>query len=454
MAGEIGKLFVTLSANTTDFADKMVGADKSLGKLQRSIDATGQNFQKLGLKMAAVGGAMIGSLGLLVNKYAEAGDEIAKMAKRTGFGAESLSELKYAAEMSGASLTDLEGATKKMSKSIVDASEGSASMIENFEYLNLSVEALRELTPEEQFWAIANAMSELEDQTLQASIAQDIFGGSGTNLLPLLAESKDNIAALRQEAHDLNMVYSEESATAAEQFQDSKERLVSALQGIGVTIAETVMPKITELINSLTEKLKPAMAWLSEHPEVVDAFTKFGAVFLAGGALMLGISQALKAFRLIKMAIMGVNAALVFMHSLTGVGIAKALAGLAIGAGAIIGMNSVIDNALGSESDTESVQTQVYSAATGTTTISASQIPAFALGGTVPGPIGAPTLALVHGGEEVIPVGQSKSQTGQTVNISINNPVIKEEADIDRLTQQISEKMQRVYQRNLRLAGA
>ncbi|MFA5991818.1 MAG: hypothetical protein WC794_06265, partial [Candidatus Doudnabacteria bacterium] len=231
MAGEIGKLFVTLSANTTDFADKMVGADKSLGKLQRSIDATGQNFQKLGLKMAAVGGAMIGSLGLLVNKYAEAGDEIAKMAKRTGFGAESLSELKYAAEMSGASLTDLEGATKKMSKSIVDASEGSASMIENFEYLNLSVEALRELTPEEQFWAIANAMSELEDQTLQASIAQDIFGGSGTNLLPLLAESKDNIAALRQEAHDLNMVYSEESATAAEQFQDSKERLVSALQG-------------------------------------------------------------------------------------------------------------------------------------------------------------------------------------------------------------------------------
>ncbi|MFA5991817.1 MAG: hypothetical protein WC794_06260, partial [Candidatus Doudnabacteria bacterium] len=172
------------------------------------------------------------------------------------------------------------------------------------------------------------------------------------------------------------------------------------------------MPKITELINSLTEKLKPAMAWLSEHPEVVDAFTKFGAVFLAGGALMLGISQALKAFRLIKMAIMGVNAALVFMHSLTGVGIAKALAGLAICAGAIIGMNSVIDNALGSESDTESVQTQVYSAATGTTTISASQIPAFALGGTVPGPIGAPTLALVHGGEEVIPVGQSKSQTG------------------------------------------
>jgi hypothetical protein len=32
-------------------------------------------------------------------------------------------------------------------------------------------------------------------------------------------------------------------------------------------------------------------------------------------------------------------------------------------------------------------------------------IPGFAAGGTVPGPVGAPTLAMVHGGERVIPVG-------------------------------------------------
>ncbi len=32
-------------------------------------------------------------------------------------------------------------------------------------------------------------------------------------------------------------------------------------------------------------------------------------------------------------------------------------------------------------------------------------IPRFATGGTVPGPVGAPVLAVVHGGEEVVPVG-------------------------------------------------
>ena len=37
--------------------------------------------------------------------------------------------------------------------------------------------------------------------------------------------------------------------------------------------------------------------------------------------------------------------------------------------------------------------------------LSGFRIPGFATGGTVPGPTGAPTLAVVHGGEEVIPVG-------------------------------------------------
>lgn len=45
-------------------------------------------------------------------------------------------------------------------------------------------------------------------------------------------------------------------------------------------------------------------------------------------------------------------------------------------------------------------------------------IPGFALGGVVPGPIGAPTLAVVHGGETITPPGQA----GDGVTIVLNNP--------------------------------
>lgn len=48
-------------------------------------------------------------------------------------------------------------------------------------------------------------------------------------------------------------------------------------------------------------------------------------------------------------------------------------------------------------------------------------------GGVVPGPIGAPQLAIVHGGERVIPVGSSNmtqnSYGGDTYNTTVNNPL-------------------------------
>lgn len=71
------------------------------------------------------------------------------------------------------------------------------------------------------------------------------------------------------------------------------------------------------------------------------------------------------------------------------------------------------------------------------------KIMGFQQGGIVPGPIGAPVPAIVHGGETVIPANQSP------MTININNPVVREEQDIDRITQSIID----VLSRRRELAG-
>ncbi|HEC65855.1 MAG TPA: hypothetical protein ENI23_11195 [bacterium] len=48
------------------------------------------------------------------------------------------------------------------------------------------------------------------------------------------------------------------------------------------------------------------------------------------------------------------------------------------------------------------------------------KLPEFASGGVVPGPIGAPTAAIVHGGERIIPVGGGRAGGGITINIRDN----------------------------------
>lgn len=72
-----------------------------------------------------------------------------------------------------------------------------------------------------------------------------------------------------------------------------------------------------------------------------------------------------------------------------------------------------------------------------------SKMIGFSKGGIVPGPIGAPVPAIVHGGETVIPANQSP------MTININNPVVREEQDIDRITQSIID----VLSRRRELAG-
>src|SRR5262249_37414456 len=57
-------------------------------------------------------------------------------------------------------------------------------------------------------------------------------------------------------------------------------------------------------------------------------------------------------------------------------------------------------------------------------------LPGFQEGGVVPGPLGMPLLAMVHGGETVIPAGRSVGDVHY--HISVNVPVGASSADIGR----------------------
>jgi len=59
----------------------------------------------------------------------------------------------------------------------------------------------------------------------------------------------------------------------------------------------------------------------------------------------------------------------------------------------------------------------------------------YADGGIVPGQIGAPQPAIVHGGETIIPANQS------AITININNPIVREQNDINRIANAVSQVM-------------
>lgn len=242
----IGDAVLKVGVDKKAFDRDMKGLSGAINKHKKAI----------GLAMVGMGVAAVAAVAASIKAFADMGDEVQKMALRTGFSTEALSELRHVADISGTSLTSLEKGVKKMSKTIVDADEGMATYIRSFDRIGLSAEELMKLSPEEQFEKITLAIAELESPTLRAATATDIFGRAGTQLLPMLDAGSEGIAELRQEAHDLGIVFDQEAANRAAELKDSLTRLKGAITGVKFTLAQEMLPSVEAAIPLLEQWAK------------------------------------------------------------------------------------------------------------------------------------------------------------------------------------------------------
>jgi len=268
--------------------DKSVQDVKSGQKtLGGYVQQNSAKFRKMGMAMTVAGGAIVATFGLMIKKYVAAGDQIDKMSRRTGFAAETLSELRYAAEISGANIESLEKGIKRMAKTIVDAGDGMATYIRSFDRIGVSVEELKTLNPEEQFLKIAAAIAEVEDPTIRAATAQDIFGRAGTQLLPLFAQGADGLDALREKAHELGIVFDTEAAEKAARLADAQLTLTSAMRGVTISIAENLAPALSKLAEDFADVVAKVGSWIKEHPKLTSLIAK-GVLILGSLMTVLG----------------------------------------------------------------------------------------------------------------------------------------------------------------------
>ncbi len=281
MAISVGDAVLKLGVDTKSLDAGMKGLGAKIKKHQKAI----------GIGMAAAGGAILAAGILSVKTFAEMGDEVQKLALKTGFSTEALSELRFAAEQSGASLGSLEKGVKKMAVSISDARDGLMTYTREFDKIGVSMEDLEELNPEQQFFKIAEAIAAIEDPTQRAASAQKLLGRAGTELLPLFAQGKEGMAALREEAHKLGIVFDQEAANAAAEMTDAMHRTDQAVSGLKMKIAQQLIPILIPLVDKITAIISSVTAWAKEHPNLTKALvigtTALGLLLVALGTLMI-----------------------------------------------------------------------------------------------------------------------------------------------------------------------
>jgi hypothetical protein len=191
---EAGRAFVRVDSDLNPLEKSLAKIDgifKGLGSKFSSIGSTvsnvGSGIAKVGAGVTAIGAGVLAPIAAATAKFAQFGGEIDDVAQRTGMTGKAVSELGYAATLSGTDLATVEGAALKMQKGIVAAANGSRSMSDAFGAIGLSAKQLASLSPEEQFSTIAKAIGSINDPAQKTSAAMAIFGKSGSKLTPMLA---------------------------------------------------------------------------------------------------------------------------------------------------------------------------------------------------------------------------------------------------------------------------
>ncbi len=270
--------------------DKVTAGLKSASK---TLNTFGKDVTTVGTRLMGLGAAITAPLIAASTAFATTAGDLDDMSQRTGMSTEGLSELGYAATMTGATTEDLEKSIRKMNVSLADAAGGSETANAALAAIGLTTQQLAGMSPDEQFEAIAVAIGGVADPAKRAGLAMDVFGKSGAMLVPLMNEGAEGMAKLRQEARDLGLSMSGEDAKAGAAFGDSIDRVKKALFGLTNVIGAAVMPVLADITERVTKAVTWAIAWAKANKELIVTVLKVGAGLAVAGAAIVAIGAAI-----------------------------------------------------------------------------------------------------------------------------------------------------------------
>ena len=310
-----GRAFVELGVS-----DKL---SAGLRRAQKQLEAFGAGLRSVGIRMAGIGAAAVTSLFGAARMFATVGDDLEEMSQRTGVSVEALSELGFAADIAGSDLETLETGIKHMQRAIVEAAGGSESAQQALAKLGVSAADLAGLSPDEQFKRMADGIARIEDPALRVAVAMQIFGRSGTKLIPLLAEGASGIEALQEQARRLGLTISAETAHDAAELNDALDSLWRVVRQGVFTIGAALAPTLKDIAERITRVIVTATDWIKRNREVVVWALKVAAAVAATGIALIVLG----------VAVSGIGAALGLLAGIiSGVGTVFGIIGAAIGA--------------------------------------------------------------------------------------------------------------------------
>jgi hypothetical protein len=243
MAATIGALKFTLAADTAEFERAMKGVES----VMRRAAAIGSTVGTV------IGEALTGAFHSLtesIKKAIESADRMDELAEMIGLSVEKLSGLRFAADLSGVSLDALTTNLTKLGKAMSESvSEPAGTAARTLQAMGISATgASGQLRPiNDVFLDIADKFKTYEDGAGKVTLATNLFGRAGAQMIPLLNQGRDGIAQLSEEAAKLGLSLDTKTIKAAAQFNDTMTKIGRIWDGLIMQLTGKLLPLLQHL---------------------------------------------------------------------------------------------------------------------------------------------------------------------------------------------------------------
>lgn len=243
---------------------EIIACEQALEGYQKQVNALNPSIQSFGVKMgelsektrgmstaaAGLGTAMLG----MAYKAGTTADDLLTLSRNTGISIEELQKMQYASNLVDVSMDQMTGSLTKMVKQMASGNDAFAT-------LGVSITDadgnMRDAT--DVWYESLAALSQVENGTLRDQLAMELFGKSAMELSGIVDDGGAALAEYGQEAEDMGLILSEDSVSAAGEFNDALDKLKATAQQsffeAGAALAESLLPMLETLVQKVSEVL-------------------------------------------------------------------------------------------------------------------------------------------------------------------------------------------------------
>jgi hypothetical protein len=269
---ELFKLFGTLALLGVDEANKDIEeTTKNAGGLGDKLKSGITTATKWGAGIAAGATAAAAGVMKVAMDSAAAADEVDKMSQKIGISKQGYQEWSYVLGQNGMDISSLQMGMKTLVTQMDGVVNGTDSSIAMFDALGLSVyDSTGALKDQETMMnEVMVALADMPNGTEKARLATELFGRSGSELMPMLNQGSSAMMDLTQRAHDLGLVMSDESVTAGVVLGDTMDDVKKSLGMVATELGVQLMPIVQMALEWVIENLPVIKEYVTEAMDTI-----------------------------------------------------------------------------------------------------------------------------------------------------------------------------------------